>query len=75
MCFSAFFSKNRNFQHRWHVTLVFEEQGGGAPVNVAESKASRAAHLVFLQVRVIPEIQSERKVRQRIGEVGYLHLA
>ena len=43
--------------------------------NVAESKASRAAHLVFLQVRVILEIQSEREIRQRIGEVGHLHLA
>ena len=28
---------------------------------------------VFLQVRGIPEIEAEREVRQRIGEVGHLH--
>ena len=53
--------------------LGFEEQGGDAPINVAESKASGAMHLVFLQVRVIPKIQAEREVRQRISEVGHLH--
>lgn len=30
-------------------------------------------HLVFQQVSVIPQIQAELEVRQRIGEVGPLH--
>ena len=54
-------------------SLRFEEQGSGAPVNVAESESSGATYLVFLQVRIIPEIEAEQEVRQWIGEVGHLH--
>ncbi len=37
-------------------TLRLENYGCGAPVNVAETETSRATHLVFLQVRVIPQV-------------------